>query len=119
MDQVPNGLGALSGIVQLVLYAMYKNATPVKSVVKLQELDAVGADVKDPDMKPSKQVTHLNDCIHNCSPFVVDIHDTDPNHEDLHGKWSDGPKVQNIIALVQAHPLEAIKFADLFRTHNS
>ncbi len=86
MDQVPNGLGALSGIVQLVLYAMYKNATPVKSVVKLQELDAVGADVKDPDMKPSKQVTHLNDCIHNCSPFVVDIHDTDPNHEDLHGK---------------------------------
>ncbi|CAK9195007.1 unnamed protein product [Sphagnum troendelagicum] len=28
---VPNGLGALSGIVQLILYAMYKNATPVKS----------------------------------------------------------------------------------------
>ncbi|CAM6017772.1 unnamed protein product [Sphagnum balticum] len=83
---VPNGLGAFSGIVQLVLYAIYKNATPVKSVVKQQELDAVGADVKDPDMKPSKPVTHLKDCIHNSSPFVVDIHDTDLNHEDLHGK---------------------------------
>ncbi len=116
MDQVPNGLGALSGIVQLVLYAMYKNATPVKSVVIQQELDAVGADVKDPDMKPSKQVTHLKDCIHNSSPFVVDIHDTDLNHEDLHGKWSKGTKNYSPGA---GTPTWGYKFADLFRTHNS
>jgi hypothetical protein len=64
----------------------------------------------------TKQVTHLKDCIHNSSPFVVDIHDTDLNHEDLHGKWSKGTKNYSPGA---GTPTWGYKFADLFRTHNS
>jgi hypothetical protein len=42
--QVPNGYGALSGIAQLVLYAIYKNATPLSLVLKQQEA-ALGSKV--------------------------------------------------------------------------
>jgi hypothetical protein len=42
--QVPNGYGALSGIAQLVLYAIYKNATPLSLVLKQQEA-ALGSEV--------------------------------------------------------------------------
>jgi hypothetical protein len=64
--QVPNGYGALSGIAQLVLYAIYKNATPLSLVLKQQEA-ALGSKVigvddhsieDDPslNLKPPKQI---------------------------------------------------------------
>lgn len=63
---VPNGYGALSGIAQLVLYAIYKNATPLSLVLKQQEA-ALGSKVigvddhsieDDPslNLKPPKQI---------------------------------------------------------------
>jgi hypothetical protein len=64
--QVPNGYGALSGIAQLVLYAIYKNATPLSLVLKQQEA-ALGSKVIGVDdhiiedelslnLKPPKQI---------------------------------------------------------------
>lgn len=45
--QIPNGLGALSGVAQLCLYAFYKNATPRE--LEDQQTDA---DEKGTPMKP-------------------------------------------------------------------
>jgi len=63
---VPNGYGALSGIAQLVLYAIYKNATPLSLVLKQQEAalnsKVIGVDdyiiEDDPslNLKPPKQI---------------------------------------------------------------
>jgi hypothetical protein len=64
--QVPNGYGALSGIAQLVLYAIYRNATPLSLVLKQQEA-ALGSKVIEVDdhvieddpslnLKPPKQI---------------------------------------------------------------
>ena len=46
--QIPNGLGALSGLAQLALYTFYRNATPRD----LEEIQDVEADEKGQTMKP-------------------------------------------------------------------